>query len=90
MPVLGRNGVPSSGVSAVLVTVGVLSPRTAGWLAVYPAGLARPIARSLTYDAGVGVRTTVLAKVGTGGAIKIYVPAGQAAVIVDVAGYVTS
>ena len=65
-------------------------PRTAGWLAVYPAGLARPIARSLTYDVGVGVRTTVLAKVGTGGAIKIYVPAGQVAVIVDVAGYVTS
>lgn len=87
--VLGRAGVPTTGVSAVIMNVLALTPSTSGSLSVFPAGLARPSARALSYDSSSTVRTTVVAKVGAAGSVQLFVPDGGTHVLVDVAGYIT-
>ncbi len=89
VPVLGRGGVPSSGVSAVILNVVASKATAPGWLVVFPAGAARPSTRALSFDATATVRTTVIAKVGASGAVQVYLPSGSARVGIDVAGYVT-
>ena len=90
VPVLGRGGVPTSGVSAVFLNVIAYAPTAKGSLTIYPAGTTRPASRAVTYSTSTAVRTSVVAKVGTGGAVEVYLPAGGVHVVVDVAGYVTS
>jgi SpoIID/LytB domain protein len=90
VPVLGHGGVPASGVSAVVLNVLAYKPTTSGSVTVYPAGTARPSTRAVSYDHSGTVRTTVVVKVGAGGAIVVYLPWGGADVLIDVTGYVTS
>ena len=89
VPVLGHGGVPTTGVSAVVLNVLAYLPTTSGSLAVYPSGTTRPTTRAVSYDTTGTVRTTVLAKLGSDGALEVYLPWGGAHVIIDVAGYVT-
>ena len=42
LQVTGQGGVPASGVSAVVLNVTATSPTTAGFLTVFPTGVARP------------------------------------------------
>jgi len=63
---------------------------TLGIQHIYPAGTTRPASRAVTYSTATAVRTSVVAKVGSGGAVEVYLPAGGVHVVVDVAGYVTS
>jgi hypothetical protein len=88
--VLGRGGVPSSGVSAVLLNVtGTRATDTAD-LQVYPAGLA-PARRTsnLNIRRGQDVGTLVLATVGRDGSITLSTSQGQMDVVLDVAGWVS-
>ena len=89
VPVLGLAGVPATGVSAVVLNVLAYNPTTSGSVTVYPAGTARPSTRAVSYDRSGTVRTTVVAKIGAGGAIQVYLPWGGTDVIIDVTGYVT-
>lgn len=84
--VLGRGGVPTSGVSSVAVNVTAVNPDRAGNLAVFPAGAAVPTASNLNYTARQTVPALAVTKVGTNGqiALRSY---GATDVIVDVAGY---
>ncbi len=84
--VLGRGGVPASGVSAVVVNVTVTNPAGPGYVSVYPDGAAKSVASSLNYVKGQTVPNLVLAPVGTDGKIRLYTYAG-ADLIADVAGY---
>jgi hypothetical protein len=90
IPVLGLGGVPTTGVSAVVLNVIASTPTASGSLRVFPAGTATTSTRSLSYDLGSTVRTTVVVRVGTGGAVQVSLPDGGTGVVVDVAGYVTS
>ena len=78
---------PTSGVSAVVLNVIAYLPTTDGSLTVYPAG-AHPCRRPgrCPTTATSTVRTTVVAKVGTGGALQVYVPWGGTHVVIDVVG----
>jgi hypothetical protein len=50
--VAGRGGVPASGVAAVILNATVTQPAGAGFLTIFPAGTARPLASDLNYAPG--------------------------------------
>ena len=85
--VLGRGGVPSSGVSAVALNVTVTGPSQASHLTVFPSGQSAPNASNLNFVAGQTVPNMVIARVGSNGSVSLRLNAGQAHVIVDVAGW---
>lgn len=85
--VLGRAGIPSSGVSAVSLNVTVVSPSSAGHLTVYPTGTSVPNASNVNFSAGQIKPNAVIAKVGSDGSISIYNSAGSSHVIVDFNGW---
>ena len=86
--VLGRNGVPATGVSAVVLNVTVTEPDAAGYVTVFR-GTSRPTTSSVNYSsAGQDIAAQVVAPVGTDGIVKFYSSAGTH-LIADVAGYFT-
>ena len=87
--VTGRGGVPASGVSAVAVNTTVVAPSGAGYVTVYPAGAARPVASNLNYPAGATVANMVVAKLGSGGRLTLYSNSATD-LVVDVTGYYPS
>jgi hypothetical protein len=96
VPVAGRGGVPSVGVTAVALNVTVTEPSRNSHLTVAPTGLslADALAASntsvLNYTAGQTVPNLVIAKVGPDGQILVTNFDGDAHVILDVAGWFTA
>jgi hypothetical protein len=88
LKVTGVGGVPSTGVSAVVLNVTVTETTSIGYLTVSPTGTTRPVVSNLNWSAGATIPNAVTVKVGTGGSIDLYQSGpGSAQVIVDVAGY---
>ena len=87
LQVLGRGGVPSTGVSAVVLNVTVASPSAPSFLTIWPSGTGRPSASNLNFVAGQIVPNLVVAKVGVAGNVSIFNLSGSVDVIADVAGY---
>jgi len=86
--ITGAGGVPSSGVSAVVVNVAVTEPAAAGFVTVWAGGAPRPTASNLNFVAGQTVPNLVVAPVGADGKIQLYNSAGGSTELVaDVAGY---
>jgi hypothetical protein len=86
--VTGRNGVPSNATAAVL-NVTVTQTQGPGFATVYPCGSPRPTASNLNFGAGATVPNGVIAKIGAGGKVCIFV-SNATHVIADVTGYYTS
>ena len=70
--VLGQGGVPSSGVSAVLLNVTVTDTTAPSFLIVWPAGIPQPLASNLNWTVGKTVPNLVEVAVGAGGQISFY------------------
>ena len=87
LQVTGRGGVPSTGVSAVVLNVTATQPTAPSYLTVFPSGQPVPMASNLNFLAGQTVPNLVVAKVGSNGQVSIYNPAGAVHVIADVAGW---
>jgi len=87
--VLGVNGVPSSGVSTVVLNVTAVNGSSAGYLTVWPTGSTQPTASSLNFLANQVVPNRVMVGVGSGGDVSIYNPAGYVDVVADVSGWFT-
>ncbi len=85
--VVGRAGVPSSGVDAVAVNVTVVSPTASNFLRVYPSGATPPNASNINFLAGQTIPNMAIVKVGTDGMIAVYNEQGSTQVIVDVVGW---
>jgi len=86
--VTGVGGVPSSGVSAVILNVTAVTPKGSGYLTVFPTGDAVPSTSNLNFTAGQVVPNLVVAKVGAGGKVTVRnASQGMTNVVVDVAGY---
>ena len=84
----GRGGVPTTGVSAVVVNVTAVNPQTAGYFTVYGPG-DRPLASNLNFGAGTVVPNLVIVPVAGNGTISIFNGGGGATdVVADVTGYV--
>jgi hypothetical protein len=89
--VLGRSGVPRSGVDAVVLNVTATGASRSGSLVVYADGGAVPAASNLNFVAGQTVPNLVLARVGADGKVDVFVRStGSVHVVVDVFGYTTS
>ncbi|MCU1501627.1 MAG: hypothetical protein JWM12_981, partial [Ilumatobacteraceae bacterium] len=87
LPVLGRGGVPATGVGAVALNVTATEPTAPGFLTVYPAGGARPNASSVNFVRDQTVANMVIAKIGAAGQVSIFNYDGSAQVVVDVLGW---
>jgi hypothetical protein len=86
--VTGVNGVPASGVSAIVMNVTVTNTTTFGsFLAVYPDDVARPVASSLNFTSGQTVPNLVTVRVPANGIVDFYNSSGSTDVLADVAGY---
>ena len=87
LPVLGRGGVPASGVGSVALNVTVTRPTAASFVTVWPAGQSRPNASNLNFTPGQTVPNMVIVPVGAGGQISIFNETGTTDVLVDVLGW---
>ncbi|WP_433302143.1 choice-of-anchor D domain-containing protein [Actinoplanes sp. CA-030573] len=87
LQVTGRGGVPSTGVSAVVLNVTVTGSTAGSFLTVYPTGAARPTASSINFAKGWTGANSVTVGVGTGGKVRIYNEYGATHVIADVVGF---
>lgn len=85
LTVAGRGGVAAAA-TAVALNVTVAGPLGSGFVTVYPCGAAQPMASNLNYTTGGIVPNAVIAKVGAGGNVCIFVSA-TTDLIVDVSGY---
>ncbi|GAA1970817.1 hypothetical protein GCM10009817_08390 [Terrabacter lapilli] len=87
VPVVGRAGVPASGVRAAVLTVTVVSPTAGGYVTAYPSGSSEPAYATVKYASGRPVTNTVVVPVGLDGAVRVKTSAA-AYLKVDVQGYV--
>jgi hypothetical protein len=83
----GLDGVPTSGVSAVVLNVTVTAPTASSHLTVWPTGVAMPTASNLNFVAGQTVPNLVVARVGSDGTVSIFNNAGSVDVIADIVGW---
>ena len=89
--VTGVAGIPTSGVSAVTLTVTAVNPTANGYITAYPGGAAVPPTSSLNFMKGVTTPNTITVKVASDGTVdfKSVLP-GATDMLVDVAGYYKS
>ncbi len=88
LAVLGRGGVPSSGVGAVVLNVTAASSQTGGYLTVYPDGVARPSTSNLNFRADETFPNLVIVKVGSDGKVDLFNgTSGTIRLIADVQGW---
>ena len=83
----GSAGVPSTGVTAVVLNVTVTNPSASGYLTVWPQGTARPTASDLNFSPAQTIPNLVVVGVSSSGSISIFNFAGTSDVIVDIAGW---
>lgn len=86
---LGKVGVPSQGVSGVMLNVTAVSPTATTFVTVYPGGTDRPTASNLNVSAGQVIPNMVLARVGATGTVLMYNNGGVVDLVADVVGYFT-
>jgi DNA-binding beta-propeller fold protein YncE len=86
----GSSGVPSTGVTAVVVNVTAIDPNAGTFLTLYPDLGSKPRTSNLNPAAGTVVANLVEVAVGSDGKIDIFNQAGTVNVALDVEGYVSA
>ncbi|MHB1500663.1 MAG: hypothetical protein ACYCYK_05780 [Candidatus Dormibacteria bacterium] len=76
-----------AGATAVVVNLTATATSSAGYLTVYPTGLAVPLASNLNWERGQTVANLAVVPVGNGYSITIHNATGSAEVLVDLQGY---
>ena len=91
LQVAGAGGVPTSGVSAVVLNVTATAPALPGHVTVHADGTAVPATSNLNFEPGQTVAGLVVAPVGGNGRVALVNrSAGTLDLVADVAGYVLS
>ena len=85
LQVINRGGVPANA-GTVVLNVTATAAVGSGFVTVYPCDQARPLASSLNYVGGQTVPNAVLAKVGAGGLVCLFV-SESTHLVADVDGY---
>ena len=89
LQVTGKQNVPATGVSAVVLNVTATGPTVSGYLTVFPSGGAQPLASNVNFVPGQTVPNRVVVKVGATGQVSIFNFAGRTDAVVDVGGWFT-
>ena len=92
LQVAGRGGVPTSGVSAVVLNVTVASPTAEGFVQVSPTPVSQGAFSNLNPEPGRTIANLVVVPLGTGGQVDLYThlnTAGTLDLLADVVGYFT-
>jgi hypothetical protein len=90
LPVLGRAGVPSSGVSYVILNLTATQATAPGFVSAWPGGAPRPLTSVLNLsEAGQTRANAVFAPVGADGTVALYSQSGTD-LVVDVTGWLSS
>ena len=90
LQVTGRAGVPTSGVSAVVLNITVTGPTSGGVVTAWADGTTRPTASNLNYVTGQTIPNLVIAPLGSNGKVALYNhSAGSTHLVADIAGYYT-
>jgi hypothetical protein len=87
LAVLGRGGVPATGVAGVVVNVTVVAATAGSFVTVYPSGAVRPYASNLNAGPGQVVANLVVAGLGSDGRVALYNDRGVTDLVADVAGW---
>ncbi len=87
LQVAGAEGVPATGVAAVMLNVTVANATSGSFLSAYPSGTTRPTVSNLNFSAGWVGANSVTVPVGANGKIDIYNELGAVDVIGDLLGY---
>jgi Regulator of chromosome condensation (RCC1) repeat len=91
LPMLGQGGLPSSGVSAVVLNLTATEPTGAGFVTAFPSGGLIPTASNLNFVPGQTVPNLAVVKVGADGSIGLLNGSpGTVQLVADVAGYFPS
>jgi hypothetical protein len=91
LQITGRGGVPTTGVTAVVLNVTVTDCSTAGYVSAYASGTSWPGTSNLNYVAGTTAPNQVVVAVGTDGAVVLHNSSsgGGVQLIADIQGYVS-
>ncbi|MET9432943.1 N-acetylmuramoyl-L-alanine amidase [Streptomyces sp. NPDC006551] len=89
LPVSGVQGVPETGVTAVVLNVTATAPTASSFVSVYPNGTTRTSASNLNFTAGQTIPNLVIVPV-VDGKVSFYNHAGTVDLIADITGYFTS
>jgi hypothetical protein len=88
LTVAGRGGVPANA-GTVLLNVTVTGPTVAGFITVYPCGIATPLASNLNYGIGTTVAIAAVVQVGSNGKVCLF-NSGATHLVADVNGYLST
>ena len=87
VPVAGRGGVPDVGAGTVVLNVTGTALFGSTFLTVWPQGAPRPTTSTLSFAPSDPVSTTVVTKLGEGGAVSLFNVSGVSDATVDVVGW---
>jgi YVTN family beta-propeller protein len=87
LQVTGVDGVPATGVTAVVLNVTVTDPTASSYVTVYPGGTTRPVASNLNFTAGETIPNLVTVPVGSDGMVDFYNNSGSTDLVADLDGY---
>ncbi len=87
--VIGVGGIPTSGVSAVVLNLTAIGHTKSGYLTAYPTGTTKALVSTVNFNEAQTVPNRVIVKVGANGEISIYNNSGNTNFTVDVTGYYT-
>lgn len=87
LTVLGRGGVPSSGVGAVTLNVTGTAATGSGWIAAYPGGTAFGGTSNVSVRQGVDAASLVTVPVGADGTVRFATNGAHMDIVADVVGY---
>ena len=86
LQITGANGVPVDA-TAVVMNVTAVTPTGAGFVTVWPRGVARPLSSNLNFAPGDVVPNLVTVGIGSNGQVSLYHQGGTNDLIADVVGY---
>lgn len=89
LDVTGVQGLPETGMTAVVMNITAADPTSAGFVSAWPSGEPRPLVASLNFVPGQIVPNLVTVKVGANGKVDVFNSSGQTNIIADVMGYYT-
>lgn len=87
LQVAGVQGVPSTGVTAVVLNVTVTDPASPGYVTVYPSGQSRPLASNLNFVTNQVAPNQVTVAPGAGGRVTLASPITSTHLVADLVGW---